>query len=164
MNSADEITAFAATMGDNIVAFAMAWIGSPNFLSEAITVTVLFIFARAVFKSARWLFRLTSKRRASRTARLFSGEQKHAGHRRAGGRCEFSNGLGRCTNASVEADHFYPYSKGGATSMKNFVASCRAHNRAKSAKIPSSFEKARIEFRRKSYFPTLVSVKVGEWA
>jgi hypothetical protein len=38
-----------------------------------------------------------------------------------------------------EADHYYPCSKGGPTTVDNGVASCRKHNRAKSDRDPAEF-------------------------
>ena len=142
----------------------VAWSQTPNFFQEFATVIVVLIVLHVVRKIVVWSVRRARKRRNQRGARLFDNEQKNIGHRRAGNRCEFSVGTGRCKNKSEHGDHFYPHSKGGATTMQNFVAACAPHNLAKGAKMPSAFEKARIERRRMKYFPLLASRKCGEWA
>jgi len=114
-----------------------------------------------IFKTGLYIRRTS---RARMRPRMYSAQQKNEGHKRAGNRCEFSSRYGRCKNKAVHADHFYPYSRGGATSMKNFVSACEHHNLSKGAKIPSLVEKSRIEARRAHYFPVGVSVSVGEWA
>jgi 5-methylcytosine-specific restriction endonuclease McrA len=143
---------------------ATIWSASPHFGTELrnwVIGIAVFIFVTRTVLSVR---RAKRKRRAQRTERMFNKAQKDQGHARAGRRCEFSEGLGRCKNRSEHGDHFYPHSRGGATTMKNFVAACSMHNLSKGAKMPSALEKSRIEKRRKRYFPAFTSTKAGEWA
>lgn len=95
--------------------------------------------------------------------RWFSPDQRKNGHARAGNVCEYTHTKTgeRCTNKSREADHFYPYSKGGTTTMQNLVAACTWHNQTKSARA-WEHEKDAIETRRKTYFPESIPVMVGE--
>lgn len=74
---------------------------------------------------------------------------------RAGGRCEASTFLvwGRCIEAATEADHIFPWSRGGATVVSNGQALCREHNRNKSALRPPWWYVLGLERRRKGYFP-----------
>lgn len=87
--------------------------------------------------------------------RLFTGEERRAGFRRAGYRCEFDAwfGLTRCRRPAEHGDHWWPHARGGATSMANLVAACARHNTAKGAVIPTSARTRRIARRRRGYFP-----------
>lgn len=94
--------------------------------------------------------------------RLFSSSQREEAKRRAGGRCEASTFGFRCRKPGEHADHIYPHSKGGQTTMSNCQSLCAPHNLAKSAKIPSRFYMSRLVARRRRYFPAGVSPEV-EW-
>ena len=62
----------------------------------------------------------------------FSRQQRREGMARAGGQCEMESGLRqRCPRPAEHGDHFYPWSKGGSTSLQNFVAACARCNRTK---------------------------------
>lgn len=94
--------------------------------------------------------------------RFFSNADRAAGFARAGGRCEMNGFLGmRCHSKAEHGDHHYPHSRGGATTLDNFVAACAHHNLAKSDKIPSKMATRRMESRRKRYFPEGTPVAVG---
>lgn len=96
-------------------------------------------------------------------ARLFTTVQRTEGFARAGGRCEMESFLFfRCRTKAHHGDHHYPWSKGGSTSMSNFVAACARHNTSKGAKIPTSWQTMRMEARRRKYFPQGLTVKAGE--
>nr|WP_246454533.1 HNH endonuclease signature motif containing protein [Leucobacter denitrificans] len=75
---------------------------------------------------------------------------------RAGGRCEaaFFVIWGRCREDAVEADHVYPWSKGGATIVSNAQALCRTHNRSKGAITPPWWYVLGLERRRRTYVQT----------
>jgi len=148
----------------NLFFEAMNWTSNPNFVQQVIGVSFMIFVFWLFIRVAKTVSQSRRKARAENHVRLYNAQQKNEGHRRAGGQCEFSVGLHRCPRKSVHADHFYPYGRGGATSMQNFVASCEFHNLSKGMKMPSSVEKSRIEARRKRYFPMLASEKVGEWA
>ncbi|WP_311380358.1 HNH endonuclease [Arthrobacter sp. ISL-72] len=45
-------------------------------------------------------------------------------------------------------------SKGGSTSLQNFVAACSRCNRSKGAHIPSPARQERLERRRRRYVPS----------
>ena len=95
--------------------------------------------------------------------RRFTRQQRRAGMARAGGVCEMETGFGRrCSRAAEHGDHFYPWSKGGSTSLQNFVAACSRCNRAKGARIPSPGQRMRLERRRRTYVPPDSAVAVGE--
>jgi 5-methylcytosine-specific restriction endonuclease McrA len=82
---------------------------------------------------------------------------------RAGGQCEMEAGLGRrCSRPAEHGDHFFPWSKGGSTTLQNFVAACARCNRTKGARIPSPGQQARMERRRREYAAPAGSVSVGE--
>lgn len=97
--------------------------------------------------------------------RAFTGPQRTTGFARADGRCEFDGALFflRCSRDAHHADHFYPWSKGGATSMQNLVAACAACNLSKGPKMLSAFYRKRIERRRRKYFTVGMNRLVGEW-
>ena len=67
---------------------------------------------------------------------------------------------GRCNSAAVEADHVFPWSKGGPTVVSNGQALCRDHNRRKSNLSPPWWYVLALEKRRRSYFPEGVDVRV----
>ncbi|MDQ0924523.1 5-methylcytosine-specific restriction endonuclease McrA [Pseudarthrobacter sp. W1I19] len=95
--------------------------------------------------------------------RRFTRQQRREGMARAGGRCEMESGFGhRCGRPAEHGDHFYPWSKGGSTSLQNFVAACARCNRTKRARIPSPAQQQRMERRRRDYVPPSSSVSVGE--
>lgn len=95
--------------------------------------------------------------------RLFDGPQKTIGRRRSGNRCEHKHPLWfRCKGGADEADHIYPWSRGGATSVSNLQYLCKPHNRRKSAWVPTRTYIWRLERRRRSYFPPGEDLKV-EW-
>ncbi|WP_430869231.1 HNH endonuclease [Demequina aurantiaca] len=81
---------------------------------------------------------------------------------RAGGRCEgaFILFWGRCGNAAAEADHVFPYSKGGPTVVSNAQALCKSHNLRKGNMIPPWWYIRGLEKRRHSYFPEGSDVRV----
>ncbi len=80
--------------------------------------------------------------------RRFSKQQRREGMARADGQCELSLGSRRCSRPAEHGDHFYPWSKGGSTTLQNFVAACSRCNRSKGARIPSPSTQRRIERRR----------------
>jgi hypothetical protein len=95
--------------------------------------------------------------------RRFSRQQRREGMARAGGQCEMEAGLRRrCSRPAEHGDHFYPWSKGGSSSLQNFVAACARCNRTKGARIPSPGKQARIERRRRERDAPAGSVSVGE--
>ena len=95
--------------------------------------------------------------------RSFTRQQRREGMARAAGMCEMeSNFRRRCSRPAEHGDHFYPWSKGGSTSLQNFVAACARCNRAKGARIPSPGQQQRMERRRREYLPPSSSAGVGE--
>ena len=95
--------------------------------------------------------------------RRFSRQQRREGMSRAEGQCEMEAGFRRrCSRPAEHGDHFYPWSKGGSTSLRNFVAACSSCNRAKAAHIPSPGQQERLERRRRDYLTPVGSVSVGE--
>ena len=81
----------------------------------------------------------------------------------AAGQCEMEAGFRRrCSRPAEHGDLFYPWSKGGSTSLQNFVAACSRCNRAKGAQIPSPAPQERLERRRRTYVPLDGAVSVGE--
>ena len=96
-------------------------------------------------------------------ARRFTRQQRREGMARAGGQCEMEAGFGRrCSRPAEHGDHFYPWSKGGSTSLQNFVAACARCNRAKGAGVPSPRQQERLERRRLGYVAAGSSFSVGE--
>lgn len=95
--------------------------------------------------------------------RRFTRPQRREGMARADGQCEMEAGFRRrCSRQAEHGDHFYPWSKGGSTSLQNFVAACARCNRSKGARIPSPGQQTRIERRRRDYVLADGSVSVGE--
>ncbi|MGO4807841.1 HNH endonuclease [Arthrobacter sp. 2MCAF15] len=95
--------------------------------------------------------------------RRFTRQQRREGMARAQGQCEMEAGFRRrCSRHAEHGDHFYPWSKGGSTSLQNFVAACSRCNRAKGARIPSPGQQERLERRRRTYVRLEDAVAVGE--
>jgi 5-methylcytosine-specific restriction endonuclease McrA len=95
--------------------------------------------------------------------RLYSKQDRMIGFARAGGRCEMDGFFWfRCGREAKHGDHHFPHSKGGATTMQNFVAACVRCNTSKGAKVPTFMQTKRIQNRRRGYFPKGVSVIAGE--
>ena len=96
--------------------------------------------------------------------RRFTRQQQcREGMARADGQCEMEAGFRRrCSRPAEHGDHFYPWSKGGSTSVQNFVAACSRCNRAKGARIPSPAQQERLERRRRTYVTLDGAVAVGE--
>lgn len=89
--------------------------------------------------------------------------QRREGMARAAGLCEMEAAFRRrCSRAAEHGDHFNPWSKGGSTSLQNFVAACARCNRRKGARIPSPGRQERIERRRRDYVLPDGPVSVGE--
>lgn len=136
----------------------------PDFLKKLGALVVLFLFFRFVLLIAGLVQTARRKKFREQYERGFSASQRRDGFARAGNRCEFDNGMARCKNRAEHADHFYPWARGGATSMNNLVAACAGHNLSKGAKMPSPLLKSRIENRRKRYFPRGANRTAGEWS
>ncbi|WP_426006354.1 HNH endonuclease [Paenarthrobacter sp. NyZ202] len=95
--------------------------------------------------------------------RRFSRQQRRTGMARANGQCELESAFGgRCSRPAEHGDHYYPWSKGGATSLRNFAAACSRCNRAKGARLPTPGQQARLEKRRRSYVNSAEMAMVGE--
>lgn len=96
--------------------------------------------------------------------RMFSTAERTVGFARAGNQCEFARWVFfRCTRTATHGDHFIPWSKGGATSMRNFVAACPTCNTTKGAVMPSRAARSLMAGRRRRYFPVGVPREAGEW-
>jgi hypothetical protein len=96
--------------------------------------------------------------------RDFTKAERAGGFTRAGNQCEMESlPFKRCTAPAQHGDHHLPWSKGGSTSMANFVAACAPHNLSKSNHMPSKFSAWRMERRRRKYFPQHIPTTVGHW-
>lgn len=105
-----------------------------------------------------------SGREARDPVRVFDSQQRHDGFARAGHQCEMTTlWVLRCQRGAEHADHFYPWARGGATSMLNLVAACSRHNTSKGAKMPTWWERREITRRRRSYFPPDTDRRPGQW-
>ena len=95
--------------------------------------------------------------------RSFKFEARRHVMDRASGRCEAPVLLawGRCRNNATEADHIYPWSKGGATVVSNGQALCTHHNKSKGARTPPWWYVLGLERRRRTYFATGIQVRVA---
>jgi 5-methylcytosine-specific restriction endonuclease McrA len=85
---------------------------------------------------------------------MFTQAQRTVIFNRCGNRCESKRWFwSRCRSKPTHADHIYPWSKGGATSLANAQGLCARHNLMKSNHIPSDLYLRSLERRRKAYFP-----------
>jgi 5-methylcytosine-specific restriction endonuclease McrA len=142
---ATTVTAVFSQMFDGVLTAAAL----PGVLVAVLIVTVRVIQSRDV--------------RRRDPVRRFTRQQRREGMARAGGQCEMDAGFrSRCSRPAEHGDHFYPWSKGGSTSLQNFVAACSRCNRAKGARIPSPAQQERLERRRFAYVLSEDGVHVGE--
>jgi 5-methylcytosine-specific restriction endonuclease McrA len=133
----------------NILDIILAAASLPGLVIVALTVTAAVIRSRDV--------------RRRDPVRRFSRQQRSEGMARAAGQCEMEVAFRRrCSLPAEHGDHFYPWSKGGSTSLQNFVAACSRCNRAKGARIPSPAQQERLERRRRAYVTLDDAVAVGE--
>lgn len=150
-----DVSGAMSGVGD-VLAGAWAWIAGNGhwLLAGGVVLAVWALVAIARNRS----------RGQSDPQRAYTGAQREEIFSRAGGRCEYiSWGLARCGAPAEHADHLWPWSKGGATSVLNGVASCAHHNTSKGAKILPRWQVAWLVARRRSYFPDGVGRAVGEW-
>lgn len=95
--------------------------------------------------------------------RSFTSSQRRLGADLAGGRCEMERFWWfRCTRDGAHGDHFFPWSRGGSSTMTNFVWACAPCNLSKGATVPTIWQKLRIEKRRRKYFPENHPINAGE--
>lgn len=94
--------------------------------------------------------------------RTFRFQARRTVMSRAGGRCEGALffAWGRCGQPAVEANHVYPWSRGGPTVVANGQALCRDHNRRKSNLRPPWWYVQALERRRQGYFDESDQVRV----
>jgi 5-methylcytosine-specific restriction endonuclease McrA len=92
----------------------------------------------AAFRSIRFRLRISRGKRNKDPQRLFNQSQKRELYTRCGYRCEYPRPfLGRCHAKATEADHVYPWSLGGPTTLENAAGLCKRHNLKKSNHIPT---------------------------
>lgn len=117
---------------------------------------------------ALWLLISFLRRRAMRAAprdpqRAFTAQQRREAATCAGGRCEMEVvPFVRCRATGSHADHWWPWSAGGASSPGNLVWACAWHNLAKSAHLPTRWATARLAARRRRYWPGQPAPRPGQ--
>jgi hypothetical protein len=104
---------------------------------------------------------IRGRRTAKDPVRLFPPELKDAARVQAGGRCEMAGLLGRCRRPGEHADHWIPWSRGGASNAANLVLACAPHNLRKSARMPSRMATRGIARRRRRYAPAAARRRPG---
>lgn len=93
--------------------------------------------------------------------RAYTREQRFEIRDRAGGRCEHKAPLlPRCSRSGAQADHVFPWSRGGSTTVENGQWLCAEHNRMKTNHMPTRLSVWRLTRRRRSYFPPGVDPSV----
>ena len=130
--------------------------------AQVVPVAVAPVVAMALFAVVGAIMTAQDARRRD-PVRRFTRQQRRDGMVRAGGLCELEAGFRRrCSRPAEHGDHFYPWSRGGATSLQNFVAACARCNRRKGARLPSPGRQRRLERRRREYLPPSDSPAAGE--
>lgn len=137
------------------VEFVFGWVGERPIAAGVLAGVCLLVVLAVVVRS---------RSQVLDPVRMFTGPQRVEGFARAGGRCELDGwipGL-RCRRPAQHGDHFHPWSRGGATSMNNFVAACAPCNMSKSNRVPAPWLGWVIRARRRRYFPAGVPRRPGE--
>lgn len=112
-----------------------------------ITIAVLLIVLIAIFVVPHALSLVTKEEGGKHLdpVRMFAPYVRFETFRRAEQRCEYVTWTGRrCPNKAEHADHWIPWSKGGASSEKNCVALCSPCNLAKTNDMPTKSETKRL--------------------
>ena len=148
-------------MNAEFAAYPMGMDKATEFLDQLRAIVVFFIDHPALLVVIAGVIIVVQIGRAVQRGRPIVTDDLEA-KRLAGGRCEHSALGFRCRTPGGHADHIYPWSRGGRTTMANCQSLCPKHNLQKSAHIPSKFYIYRLEIRRKRYFPEGVSRKV-DW-
>lgn len=130
-------------------------------IPQPVGLAVAFILILIVYKTVASRHQPSAYHQDPR--RDFTKSERKAGFDRANNRCEMAGlfPLTRCRRPAEHGDHHYPWSRGGATNMGNFVAACAPCNLSKSNKIPTAFATRQITRRRKRYFPRHTPVDTG---
>lgn len=125
---------------------------------------VLAAVSGAILAAIAIAIALRSGREGRDPQRIYPTDQRHTCFARAGYQCEMSFlGPLRCQRPAEHADHHYPWSKGGATSIDNAVAACSRHNTSKGARMPTFWDTWFIGRRRRRYFPSYSEPRPGQW-
>ena len=99
--------------------------------------------------------------------RLYSHNDKVKYSTLCNNRCEGIGIFLRCRHEGndLQGDHWYPYSRGGATTKKNLVMLCPKCNKKKTNHVPTFLQTKAIEFRRKHNmgYNNHIYNKPGEW-
>lgn len=148
----DHIQSAVGKVGD-LIHVVVPWVGDHwHLMGGAALALIVLAFASSIIRGDA----------PTDPQRAFTASQRTEGFERAGGRCEMTSwGLFRCSGPAEHADHHYPWSKGGASSLENLVAACQHHNLAKGARLPSRLATRRITRRRRGYFPAGVPTRPG---
>lgn len=129
--------------------------GVSAFASAAQTYPKLFGACLLLLLILVWLTTFVGPGSAARDPqRMFTAQQRKDGFDRAGGQCEFTRFVFfRCGRPAEHADHWKPWSRGGASDMQNLVAACAPCNLSKSNKPPTMWQSMMLQRRRRHYFP-----------
>lgn len=132
------------------------------------------IWLRLKHHWASWRRKRGAKRTGRDPIRDFSPEDRRELMRLAGGQCEWQYRQGgqwhRCqatTDQDVQfhADHVWPWSKGGMTTLANGAWLCANHNMRKSGSKPTMGYLVRLTEARTNYYrgpiPNLLTQKVA---
>lgn len=144
---------------------------APDLAISFTFVALCIAFIVAVFNKADHMMLRIAHRKKDNSRRdakrVFTNKQKSQVSKACNDRCEGTGLFFRCRyrGTDLHGDHWFPHSKGGATSMTNLVMLCPACNRRKSDHIPSRLQTVALNRRRKrgrDYDGDLPS-PVGEW-
>lgn len=152
-------------IAQDVMSAVQTW-GIPFLAGIAIAFILLIVFKIVTWARDRTRYGIIGKPIGYDSTRLFSADQKEIGYSRAGWRCEYERpGILhlRCKESATHADHYFAYSRGGRTSLRNFVAACGAHNLEKGSSMQSRSQRKRMARRRKRYFPAGMELIPGEW-
>lgn len=128
----------------------------PFVIMAVITAFFIFIIAMVASKVGHFFTVMIHRKKddTHRDAkRVFTAKEKSQLSTQCGYRCEGTGLFFRCryTGKDLHGDHWFPHSKGGATTMDNLVMLCPQCNRKKSDTIPTSLQTKALSWRRKHH-------------
>ena len=156
---------------ENVINFSSSHIGGDItfYIICALALVILFFLIKWFLKADKMITAVMHRKKDNHrrdATRVYTTAQKSKASRACGNRCEGTGLFFRCkhTAQDLQGDHWFPHSRGGATTLKNLVMLCPDCNRRKTAHIPTRLQTAALNHRRKRQRGYTAELpQVGEW-